>query len=302
MADQPTTVEEAVWDFERSLLEALVIVLAVSLVSLGWRTGIVVATSVPLVLGGVAVVMLAMGWNLERISLGSLIIALGLLVDDAIIALEMMVVKMEAGWDRVKAAAFSYSATAMPRLTGALITVAGFMPIGFVEVDHRRVRGRHLLDRRRRGGVLVDRLRHLHAVPRGEDAAEGLRQAPPRRRSVRHARSTASCAALIDCAVERRWLVIGVTVGALVAGARRHEVRAAAVLPEQLAARAGRRPAPEGRRLVRGDHRAGEEAWKRSSRRTRTCASSPPTPAPARRASTCRSTPSCRTPATRSSS
>jgi multidrug efflux pump subunit AcrB len=131
VADQPTTVEEAVWDFERSLLEALVIVIIVSLISLGWRTGIVVATSVPLVLGVVALAMLAMGWNLERVSLGSLIIALGLLVDDAIIAVEMMVVKMEAGWDRLKAAAFSYSSTAVPRLTGALITVAAFMPIGF---------------------------------------------------------------------------------------------------------------------------------------------------------------------------
>jgi multidrug efflux pump subunit AcrB len=130
VADQPNTVKEAIWEFERSLLEALVIVLAVSFISLGWRTGIVVATSVPLVLGAVALLMLAMGWNLERISLGSLIIALGLLVDDAIISVEMMVVKMEAGWDRVKAAAFSYSATAMPRLTGAAITVAGFMPIG----------------------------------------------------------------------------------------------------------------------------------------------------------------------------
>ena len=104
--------------------------IAVSLVSLGWRAGLVVATSVPLVLGAVALLMLAMGWNLERISLGSLIIALGLLVDDSIIAIEMMVVKMEAGWDRMKAAAFSYASTAMPRLTGALITAAGFMPIG----------------------------------------------------------------------------------------------------------------------------------------------------------------------------
>ncbi|MDP9141938.1 MAG: efflux RND transporter permease subunit [Pseudomonadota bacterium] len=131
VADQPTTVKEAVWDFERALVEALVIVVIVSLLSLGLRTGIVVALSVPLVLSMVAVVMLAMGWNLERISLGSLIIALGLLVDDAIIALEMMVVKMEGGWDKAKAAAYSYSATAMPRLSGALITVAAFMPIGF---------------------------------------------------------------------------------------------------------------------------------------------------------------------------
>jgi len=131
VADQPKTVGEAVWDFERALLEALVIVVVVCLLSLGWRIGIVVALSVPLVLGMVAIVMLAMGWNLERISLGSLIIALGLLVDDAIIAVEMMVVKMEGGWEKVKAAAYSYSATALPRLTGALVTTAAFMPVGF---------------------------------------------------------------------------------------------------------------------------------------------------------------------------
>ena len=131
VADQPTVVRDSVWEFERSLLEALTIVLIVSLLSLGWRTGIVVGLSVPIVLSVVAIVMLAMGWNLERVSLGSLIIALGLLVDDGIIAVEMMVVKMEAGWDRVKAAAFSYASTAMPRLTGALITTAAFMPIGF---------------------------------------------------------------------------------------------------------------------------------------------------------------------------
>jgi len=131
VADQPTVVSESIWEFERSLLEALAIVLAVSLISLGWRTGIVVGLSVPIVLGVVALVMLMAGWNLERVSLGSLIIALGLLVDDGIIAVEMMVVKMEEGWDRVKAAAFSYASTAMPRLTGALITTAAFMPIGF---------------------------------------------------------------------------------------------------------------------------------------------------------------------------
>jgi multidrug efflux pump len=131
IADQPTSVGAAVWEFERALLEALAIVIVVSLLSLGWRTGIVVALSVPLVLGVVAVAMLALGWNLERISLGSLIIALGLLVDDAIIAVEMMVSKMETGWERTQAAAYSYQATAIPRLTGALITVAAFMPIGF---------------------------------------------------------------------------------------------------------------------------------------------------------------------------
>ena len=187
VADQPTTVSESLWEFERSLLEALAIVLAVSLLSLGWRTGIVVGLSVPIVLGAVALVMLMMGWNLERVSLGSLIIALGLLVDDGIIAVEMMVVKMEQGWERVKAAAFSYSATAMPRLTGALITVAGLHADRVREIGDRRVRGRHLLDRRQRGDLLVVRLGADHALSRGQDAAEGFRQAPPRRRPVRHA-------------------------------------------------------------------------------------------------------------------
>ncbi|MGM9491526.1 efflux RND transporter permease subunit [Ideonella sp. YS5] len=132
-ADQPRVVGESVWEFERSFLEALAIVLAVSFLFLGWRTGIVVAASVPLVLGLVAAVMYAAGWNLDRISLGALIIALGLLVDDAIIAVEMMVVKLEQGWDRLRAATYAYTTTAFPMLTGTLVTAAGFMPVGFAK-------------------------------------------------------------------------------------------------------------------------------------------------------------------------
>ncbi|HEV8689714.1 MAG TPA: efflux RND transporter permease subunit, partial [Ideonella sp.] len=132
-ADQPRVVAESVWEFERSFLEALAIVLAVSFLFLGWRTGIVVAASVPLVLALVAAVMHAAGWNLDRISLGALIIALGLLVDDAIIAVEMMVVKLEEGWDRLRAATYAYTSTAFPMLTGTLVTAAGFMPVGFAK-------------------------------------------------------------------------------------------------------------------------------------------------------------------------
>lgn len=132
-ADQPRVVAESVWEFERSFLEALAIVLAVSFLFLGWRTGIVVAASVPLVLGLVAAVMYAAGWALDRISLGALIIALGLLVDDAIIAVEMMVVKLEQGWDRLRAATYAYTTTALPMLTGTLVTAAGFMPVGFAK-------------------------------------------------------------------------------------------------------------------------------------------------------------------------
>ena len=131
VADQPKVVEIAVSEFVHSFIEALAIVLFVSFLALGWRTGIVVALSVPLVLAIVFIVMNAMGMDLHRITLGALIIALGLLVDDAIIAVEMMVVKMEQGWDRVKAASFAWESTAFPMLTGTLVTAVGFLPIGF---------------------------------------------------------------------------------------------------------------------------------------------------------------------------
>jgi multidrug efflux pump len=131
IADQPKVVEHAVSEFVHSFIEALGIVLFVSFLALGWRTGIVVALSVPLVLAIVFVVMNSMSLDLHRITLGALIIALGLLVDDAIIAVEMMVVKMEQGWDRARAAAFAWESTAFPMLTGTLVTAAGFLPIGF---------------------------------------------------------------------------------------------------------------------------------------------------------------------------
>jgi multidrug efflux pump subunit AcrB len=131
VADQPKVVGKAVSEFVMTFVEALAIVLAVSFLTLGWRTGIVVAMSVPLVLAITFMVMLIMGIDLHRISLGALIIALGLLVDDAIIALEMMVVRMEQGWDRIKAAAAAWESTAFPMLTGTLITAVGFVPVGF---------------------------------------------------------------------------------------------------------------------------------------------------------------------------
>lgn len=133
IANQPRVVEEAVGEFLKSFAEALAIVLLVSFVSLGWRSGFIVALTVPLVLAIVFVVMQAAGLNLDRITLGALIIALGLLVDDAIIAIEMMVVKMEQGLDRLKAAAFAWESTAFPMLTGTLVTAAGFLPVGFAK-------------------------------------------------------------------------------------------------------------------------------------------------------------------------
>jgi multidrug efflux pump len=133
VSNQPKVVHESVHEFTKSLAEAIIIVLAVSFLSLGWRTGIVVALSIPLVLAMTFLAMYALGIDLQRISLGALIIALGLLVDDAIIAVEMMALKLEQGWDRVRAASFAYTATAFPMLTGTLITAAGFLPVGLAK-------------------------------------------------------------------------------------------------------------------------------------------------------------------------
>ncbi|MBY5812614.1 efflux RND transporter permease subunit [Rhizobium leguminosarum] len=130
VSDQPAVVDEAVSGFTRALFEAIVIVLIISFISLGLRAGMVVAISIPLVLAITFVVMEYSGISLQRISLGALIIALGLLVDDAMIAVEMMVARLEAGDDLRKAATHVYTSTAFPMLTGTLVTVAGFIPVG----------------------------------------------------------------------------------------------------------------------------------------------------------------------------
>ncbi|MHA7062173.1 efflux RND transporter permease subunit [Azospirillum argentinense] len=133
VANQSVVVEESVAGFTKALKEAVVIVLVVSFISLGLRAGLVVATSIPLVLGMTFIGMEFYGITLQRISLGALIIALGLLVDDAMITVEMMITKLEEGFSLDKAATFAYTSTAFPMLTGTLITVAGFIPIGFAQ-------------------------------------------------------------------------------------------------------------------------------------------------------------------------
>ncbi|RCL28331.1 multidrug transporter AcrB [Pseudomonas sp. AFG_SD02_1510_Pfu_092] len=129
VSDQPAAVKAGVGEFVQVLVEALVIVLLVSFFSLGLRTGLVVALAIPLVLAMTFAAMHYFGIGLHKISLGALVLALGLLVDDAIIAVEMMAIKMEQGYDRLKAASYAWSSTAFPMLTGTLITAAGFLPI-----------------------------------------------------------------------------------------------------------------------------------------------------------------------------
>ncbi|MCO4864677.1 efflux RND transporter permease subunit [Cupriavidus sp. WGlv3] len=131
VTDQAVNISAAVDEFMLKFFAALLVVMLVSFVSMGWRAGLVVAAAVPLTLAVVFVVMAATGKNFDRITLGSLILALGLLVDDAIIAIEMMVVKMEQGYSRVAASAYAWRHTAAPMLSGTLVTAVGFMPNGF---------------------------------------------------------------------------------------------------------------------------------------------------------------------------
>ena len=133
VTDQSVNISSAVDEFMIKFFVALLVVMVVCCVSMGWRVGVVVAAAVPLTLAVVFVVMEAAGINFDRVTLGSLILALGLLVDDAIIAIEMMVVKMEEGYDRVKASAYAWSHTAAPMLAGTLVTAIGFMPNGFAQ-------------------------------------------------------------------------------------------------------------------------------------------------------------------------
>lgn len=131
VTDQAVNISSAVDEFMIKFFVALLVVMLVCFISMGWRVGVVVAAAVPLTLAVVFVIMAMSGKNFDRITLGSLILALGLLVDDAIIAIEMMVVKMEEGYDRVAASAYAWSHTAAPMLSGTLVTAVGFMPNGF---------------------------------------------------------------------------------------------------------------------------------------------------------------------------
>ena len=209
--DQSEVVVKDVADFQEAFLAALAIVLLVSFVSLGWRTGVVVAISVPLVLAGVLVGMWFIGIDLQRISLGAMVIALGLLVDDAIIAVETMAVKLEQGWDRLRAGGFAYTSTAFPMLTGTLVTVAGYLPIGLAQSltgeytrDIFRVVGLALilswfvavLFVPYLGSLIIARPRH----PAGDNVYSSAVYARFRR--------------LVSWCVRRRWIVIGVSAGA----------------------------------------------------------------------------------------
>ncbi|MGB4342209.1 MAG: efflux RND transporter permease subunit [Moraxellaceae bacterium] len=224
--DQPKAVSRSVHEFLRVLAEALIIVLAVSFLALGlhrnpWRIdmrpGLVVALSIPLVLAITFLVMERWNIDLHKISLGSLIIALGLLVDDAIIIVEMMVRKLEEGYDRLKASTFAYTATAMPMLTGTLITAAGFLPIGLAN----SATGEYTfaIFAVTATALIVSWFVSVYFVPflgyrllREHPDSSGESQEVFDSPFYSRVRTT------VDWCVEHRWITIGATVGALLMG------------------------------------------------------------------------------------
>jgi multidrug efflux pump len=213
-SDQADIVTHAFDEFSKTFIEALAIVLIVSFVTLGWRTGIVVALSVPIVLAVVFTIMQVWGMNFDRITLGALIIALGLLVDDAIIAVEMMVVKIEEGYDRITAASAAWSSTAFPMLTGTLVTAAGFLPVGLAKSTSGEYAGNIFW-------VVGTALIVSWFVAVIVTPYLGMRLLPPPKLGGHHgsydSRLYRALRAGVTASLNARWWVIGATVAALVA-------------------------------------------------------------------------------------
>ncbi len=215
IADQPLAVSDSITEFVRALAEAVVIVLVVCFVSLGVRTGLVVALSIPLVLAMTFAAMVYFNIGLHKTSLGALVIALGLLVDDAIIAVEMMAVKLEEGFDRIQAASFAYSSTAFPMLSGTLITAAGFLPIataksatGEYTVAIFQVTVIALLLSWAAAVLFVPLLGYV-LLPEKGLSADG---APHDEHAVYHTKFYNRFRALVQFCVRRRWLTIIATI------------------------------------------------------------------------------------------
>jgi multidrug efflux pump len=207
VADQARVVAQSIDEFVESLLEALAIVMAVSFLSLGWRSGLIVALTVPLVLGATFTGMMLLGIDLHRVSSGALIVSLGLLVDDAIIAIEMMIVKIAEGWDRLKAGAFAYSSTALPMLSGTIVTAAGFVPVGLAHSGTAEYTGAIFwvvglaLVISWVAAVLVTPYLGYHLLPRAAATTHAAHDGPLYRRLR---------AAIVWC-VQRRWWTLGAT-------------------------------------------------------------------------------------------
>ncbi len=297
----PQAVAHSVDDFVEAVAEAIAIVLLVSLVSLGLRTGMVVVISIPLVLAATALCMYLFHIGLHKVSLGTLILALGLLVDDAIIAVETMAVKLEQGFDRVRAAAFAYTSTAFPMLTGTLVTVSGFLPIALAKSatgEYTRsifeVSAIALLLSWLAAVIVIPllgyRILSEHPTRRafGNPDTDAARRRRGPSRYLR--RQVLPPVARLDRLVRRSSRrVLIVTLAVFVVGPCGIRARAAAILSELRPPRASGRPAPAGRRVLCRDAAGGAASRRRSQRAVRRSITSSTSSARARRASFCRS-------------
>ena len=212
ISDQAAVIKAAINEFMVKFFTALGVVILVSLLTLGFRVGIVVAAAVPLTLGAVFLIMLLTGRDFDRITLGALILSLGLLVDDAIIAIETMVVKMEEGWDRVKAAGYAWTSTAAPMLTGTLVTIVGFLPVGFARSTAGEYAGNIFWIVA--FSLLMSWLVAVIFTPYlGVKLLPDIAVSTDEHRSIYHTRTYERFRRLIRFCVDRRWLTLGVTVG-----------------------------------------------------------------------------------------
>ena len=237
VADQPHVVEHAISDFTTSLWQAIAIIMAVSFVSLGMRAGLVVALSIPLTLAIVFPIMQFLGIDLQRISLGALIIALGLLVDDAMTTIDVMTSRLAAGDGKEQAATYAYRSVAVAMLTGSFITAAGFVPIGFAKSSA----GEYTFSIFVVVGICAD-----HVLVRGGAVRAPARRghaAPSRtpRRPIRPSRILGAFRGLLLGAMRARWITIGVTVACLVVALLAIAAHTAAVLPAIRSSGAARR-------------------------------------------------------------
>ena len=269
------------------MFEAIVIVLVVSFLSLGFRAGLVVALSIPLVLAIVFAAMEWMGISLQRISLGALIIALGLLVDDAMITIEMMISKIEEGMEKIKAATFAFTSTAFPMLTGTLITILGFLPIGFADNNT----GQYTFSL---FAVIAVALVASWFVAVIFAPVIGLSLLPSHMKkahgTAEPGRFMRAFERLLGFAMRHRWLTIAAAILAFGASVLWHGLRAAAVLPGLQPAGAPSDDVAAQERLDRRDRSSDGAAGEGACQATRTLPASPPTSAAAPSASICRST------------
>lgn len=215
VTDQAVNISSAVDEFMVKFFVALLVVMVVCFLSMGWRVGVVVAAAVPLTLAAVFIIMAATGKNFDRITLGSLILALGLLVDDAIIAIEMMVVKMEEGYSRVAASAYAWSHTAAPMLSGTLVTAIGFMPNGFA----RSTAGEYISNMFWIVGIalIVSWVVAVAFTPYlGVKMLPDIKQVEGGHEAIYNTRNYNRFRQILGCVIARKWLVAGAVVGTFV--------------------------------------------------------------------------------------